>query len=110
MTNENWLEVKEKLHGLFKEATVDFNEESTYCLMRRYKPELPFSFERYIKMYKEERNLNFVERRTILGDIFMALEEEKKMELINFILYSFHKRRVNKRKVIELEEYLDNNR
>lgn len=110
MSNYNWVEIGEKMKHLFTEDIIDFNEESTYCIMRRYNPELPFSFEKYIKMYKEEKGVSFVERRTILGDVFMNLEVEKRLELINFILYYFHKRKLNKRKVADLEKYLDDNR
>jgi|GEM_PF-2688273 len=110
MSNYNWLEIGERIQNLFTEDTLDFNEEATYCLMRRYNPELPFSFERYIKMYKNERNLKFIERRTILGDIFMEMDVDKRLELINFILYYFHKRKLNRRRVMELEDYLDANR
>ena len=110
MSNYNWVEIGERVQNLFSEDTIDFNEESTYCLMRRYNPELPFSFERYIKLYKEDRGLKFIERRTILGDIFMNLEVEKRLELINFALYYFHKRKLNRRLVKDLEDYLDLNR
>ena len=110
MSNYNWVEIGEKIQKLFTEDIVDFNEDTTYCIMRRFNPELPFNFERYIKMYKEEKGLTFVERRTILGDVFMNLDVEKRLEMINFILYYFHKKRLNKRWINELEDYLDNNR
>lgn len=110
MSNYNWVEIGEKIQNLFAEDTVDFNEESTYCLMRRYNPELPFSFERYIRLYKEDKGLKFVERREILGSIFMDLDVEKRLEMVNFILYYFHKRKINRRRVNELEDYLDLNR
>lgn len=110
MSNYNWVEVMEKMQKLFIEDTVDFNEESTYCLMRRYNPELPFSFERYIKLYKDDKGVRFVERKQILHDVFMDLDVDKRLELVNFILYYFHKRKLNRRRVNELEDYLDLNR
>jgi len=110
MSNYNWVEVMEKMQTLFVEDTVDFNEESTYCLMRRYNPELPFSFERYIKLYKSDKGVKFAERKQILNDVFMDLDVDKRLELVNFILYYFHKRKLNRRRVNELEDYLDLNR
>ena len=109
MSNYNWIKIVEKLQNLFAENIVDFSGESTYSLLKRYKPELPYSFERYIKLYKKERGLQFIEQREILKDIFMDLEVEKRLEMINFALYYFHKRKVNKRLVNELEDYLDLN-
>ncbi len=110
MSNYNWVEVLKKLQNLFAEDVIDFNEDATYCIMRRYNPELPFSFEKYIKLYKKEKNLKFVERRKILGNIFIEFDVEKRLELINFVLYYFHKRKLNRRKLRELEDYLDFNR
>lgn len=110
MLNYNWVEIGEKLQNLFAEDVIDFSGESTYCLLRRYNPKLPFSFDRYIKLYKRDKGLKFVEQREILKDIFMDLDVEKRMDMINAALYYFHKRKVNKRLVNELEEYLDLNR
>lgn len=98
------------MRDLCTEHTTDFNEDSTYCIMRRYNPELPFSFDKYVKVYKKERGLSFIERRVVLDDIFLNLETEKKFSFINFILYYFHKRKLNRKKVLDFEKYLDDNK
>lgn len=110
MSNYNWVEIIEKLQKVFEEDTVDFNEETTYSLLRRYNTRLPFSFNRCIKIYKEENGLTFVERRVVLREIFMNLNDEKRLDLINHMLYYFHKRRLNRKKLNDLEEYLDSHR
>lgn len=110
MGKYNWPKISEMICDLYTEDSSSFSEESQYCLLRRYNPELPFSFERYLKLYKEEYKLKFVERSRVLQDIFMELAEDTRLDIINYVLYYFHKRRLNKRKLIELENYLDENR
>ena len=110
MSNYNWVKIGEMLQELIQDNTMDFNEEATYYIMRRYNPELPFSFERYINSYREELGLEFVQRKEVLKKIFMDYDVDTRLKLLNYLLYFFHKRKVNRVKLRELENYLDDNR
>ncbi|WP_319371231.1 hypothetical protein [uncultured Ilyobacter sp.] len=110
MSNYNWVKIGEMMQGLIQDNTIDFNEEATYYIMRRYNPELPFSFDRYIKNYKDELGLDFVQRREVLKKIFMDYDVDMRLKLLNYLFYYFYKRKVNRIKLKELEDYLDDNR
>ncbi|WP_319204431.1 hypothetical protein [uncultured Ilyobacter sp.] len=110
MSNYNWVKIGEMMQKLIEDNTVDFNEEATYCIMRRYNPELPFSFDRYIKTYKDELGIDFVQRKEVLAKIFLNYDVDTRLKLLNYLLYYFHKSKVNRIKLKELENYLDENR
>ncbi len=111
MSNYNWVKIGDMVEGLIQDDPVDFNEEATYHLLRRYKPELPFSFDKYINDYKNELGVDFIKRREALKKIIMEeFDADTKIEFISYVLYYFHKRKLNRKKLRELENYLDENR
>ncbi len=107
MKKYDWELIIKKILELTDNDTKDFNSITTYSLLRRYDSNLPFSFDTCIKRYKEELNVNFIEHKYINKDIFLNLEESKKLDVLNHILYYLHKRNINKYKLKEIENYLD---
>ncbi len=107
---EKWEKVMELVSEINKNNFEDFNDNIVYHYFRRFKKELPFSFERHLGNMKREKNTNFLKRSDVLREIFSDFSLEKKEDVINYFLYKFHKYKVSKKRILKLEEFLDNNR
>jgi hypothetical protein len=111
MSNIDWKKIGKMVEKIVEDDALEFNEESLYQLMRRYKPELPFHFGKYISECKECIGVDFIKRRDIIDKIFNdEFNEEAKLEFIGYLLYHFHKIKLCPSKLHKLENYLDENR
>jgi len=107
---EKWEKVMELVSEINKNNFEDFNDNIVYHYFRRFKKELPFNFEKHLENMKKEKNTNFLKRSDVLTGIFSDLPLEIKEDIVNYFLYKFHKCKASKKRVLKLEEFLDNNR
>jgi hypothetical protein len=107
---EKWGHVIELMHEINKDNSEVFNDNIVYHYFRRFKKELPFNFELYISELKKEKHTAYLKRGDILKQIFASFSVETKEDILNYYLYKFHQHKVSKRKLLDLENYLDNNR
>ncbi|MEI6856463.1 hypothetical protein [Psychrilyobacter sp.] len=107
---EKWEEVMELVSEINKNNFEDFNANIVYHYFRRFKKELPFNFEKHLENVKREKKTNFLKRSDVLRGIFLDFPLEIKEDIINDFLYKFHRHKASKRRILKLEEFLDNNR
>jgi len=107
---EKWEKVMELVSEINKNNFEDFNDNIVYHYFRRFKKELPFSFEKHLANTKREKNTNFLKRTDVLRGIFSDFSLEIREDIINDFLYKFYKCKASKKRILTLEEFLDNNR
>lgn len=107
---EKWEKVMELVSEINKNNFEDFNDNIVYHYFRRFKKELPFSFERHLANMKKEKNTKFLKRSDVLREIFSDFSLDTKEDVINYFLFKFHKYKASKKRILKLEEFLDNNR
>jgi hypothetical protein len=98
------------MHEINKTNSEMFNDTILYHYFRRFKKELPFSFDKYLKEEKKRRGEHFLQRGKALKEMFMSFPVEIKEEIVNYYVYKFHQHKVSRRSLYELEDYLDNNK
>ena len=107
---EKWEKVMELVSEINKNNFEDFNDNIVYHYFRRFKKELPFSFERHLANMKKEKNTKFLKRSDVLREIFSDFSLGTREDIVNYFLYKFHKCKASKKRILKLEEFLDNNR
>ncbi|MCS5420215.1 MULTISPECIES: hypothetical protein [Psychrilyobacter] len=107
---EKWEKVIDLVQEINKNNFEDFNDNIVYHYFRRFQKELPFSFERHLTNIKKEKNLKFLKRSDVLRGIFSDFSLSTREDVVNDFLYKFHKHNASKRRILKLEEFLDNNR
>lgn len=111
MPNYDWKKIREMLEDVVDDEALQFNVESLYHLLRRFRPDLPFNFNKYIAECKECDGVEFIERQEVVHRIFKnELDEGKKLKFVSYLLHHFHKHQLNPKKLHKLENYLDENR
>ena len=111
MSNYDWEKIESMLEKLIEDEAMKFNEESLYHLLRRYKPQLPFNFNKYITECKECLGVDFIQRRVVIYEILRdEFDEDLKVEFLSYLLYHFHKMKLHLKNLHELENYLDKNK
>lgn len=107
MNNFKWEEVYEMLKKIINQNTDNFSANSFYFIIRRYRPDLPFHSESYMKDYKKKNNKTFASWSEIFQEFFQEFSDKEKLDLINYIFFHLHQNKSNKRELKKLELYLD---
>ena len=107
---EKWECVIDLLYEINKNNFETFNDNILYHYFRRFNKVLPFNFEKHIEDVKKEKKTNFLKRSDVLRNIFSEFSIETKEDILNYYIYKFHQHKVSKRRILKLEEFLDNNR
>lgn len=107
---EKWKKLIDLICEINKNNFEVFNANIIYHYFRRFKKDLPFNFEKYIENVKKEKKVKFLRRTDVLWEIFSEFSLEIKEEIINYLLYKFHQHNASKKRILELEEFLDRNR
>jgi len=107
---EKWEKVLELVSEINKNNFEDFNDNIVYHYFRRFKKELPFSFEKHLANVKKQKNTSFLKRTDVLREIFSDFSLDTREDIVNYFLYKFHKCKVSKKRILKLEEFLERNR
>jgi hypothetical protein len=107
---EKWRHVGDLMHEINKDNSEVFNDNVTYHYFRRFKKELPFNFDKYVNDLKKVKKTKFIKRSDVLKEIFLSFSTEVKEDVVNYYLYKFHQHKVSRRRLLDLEKYLDDNR